>query len=193
MVYKNSLGANIIDYEIKEYKNGYFLGLVGSNTTIRIFVTKSIIINFKNFIILLRQNFEYITHCFYITNKNFFLKKKNFLLQLIKSRLMSLMTNLVWQFRSILWFKGRSFQSNKEYLFINNGRIKQPKFLMVKNLVWSLSKKRKFLHFKTNSNNFIQLYTYILQQTLKPNIYTGKGVRICSLPIRRKLGKRKTY
>lgn len=96
MVYKNSLGANIIDYEIKEYKNGYFLGLVGSNTTIRIFVTKSIIINFKNFIILLRQNFEYITHCFYINcNKNFFFKKKNFLLQLIKSRLMSLMTNLV--------------------------------------------------------------------------------------------------
>jgi hypothetical protein len=103
------------------------------------------------------------------------------------------MTNLVWKFQSILWFKGRNFQSNKTYLFINNGRIKQPKFLIPNNLIWNLSKKRKFLRFKTNSSNFIQLYTYLLYQICKPNIYTGKGIRIRGLSIRKKLGKRKTY
>jgi hypothetical protein len=195
MTYKNNFCASITDYEIKEYKNGYFLGLIGSNSTIRIFVAKSIIINSLNFIIQLRQKFDYITHRFYINNyiNNYFFKKKKISLQLIKSRIKTLMTNLVWKFQSILWFKGRNFQSNKAYLFINNGRIKQPKFLIPKNLIWNLSKKRKFLRFKTNSNNFIQLYTYLLHQTFQPNIYTGKGIRIRGLPIRKKLGKRKTY
>lgn len=195
MLYKNSFCASIIDYDIKEYKNGYFLGLVGSNSTIRIFVTKSIIINSLNFIIQLRQKFDYIVHSFYINNykNNFFFSKNKVQLQLIKSKMMSLMTNLVWKFQSILWFKGRNFQSNKSYLFINNGRIKQPKFLIPKHLIWNLSKKRRFLRFKTNSSNFIQLYTYLIHHIFKPNSYTGKGLRIKGLFIRKKLGKRKTY
>jgi hypothetical protein len=195
MLYKNNFCASINDYEIKEYKNGYFLGLVGSNSTVRIFVAKSIIINSLNFIIQLQQKFEYIAHSFYINNyiNNYFFKKKKMSLQSIKNRINTLMTNLVWKFQSILWFKGRNFQSNKAYLFINNGRIKQPKFLIPKNLIWNLSKKRKFLRFKANSSNFMQLYTYLLHQILKPNTYTGKGIRIRGLLVRKKLGKRKTY
>jgi hypothetical protein len=104
MLYKNNFCASINDYEIKEYKNGYFLGLVGSNSTIRIFVAKSIIINSLDFIIQLRQKFEYIAHNFYINNyiNNYFFKKKKISLQLIKSRIKALMTNLVWKFQSIL-------------------------------------------------------------------------------------------
>jgi hypothetical protein len=97
MLYKNNFCTSINDYEIKEYKNGYFLGLVGSNSTIRIFVAKSIIINSLNFIIQLRQKFEYIAHSFYINNyiNNYFFEKKKISLQLIKSRIRALMTNLV--------------------------------------------------------------------------------------------------
>jgi hypothetical protein len=97
MLYKNNFCASIIDYDIKEYKNGYFLGLVGSNSTIRIFVTKAVIINSLNFIIQLRQKFDYIIHSFYINNykNNYFFSKNKIRLQLIKSRMMSLMTNLV--------------------------------------------------------------------------------------------------
>jgi hypothetical protein len=104
MTYKNNFCASITDYEIKEYKNGYFLGLIGSNSTIRIFVAKSIIINSLNFIIQLRQKFDYITHRFYINNyiNNYFFKKKKISLQLIKSRIKTLMINLVWKFQSIL-------------------------------------------------------------------------------------------
>lgn len=195
MFYKKNYYSNISDYEIREYKNGYFIGLVGSHKAIRIFVAKSVIMQFWNNRILVQNRQNLLLHKFYLAqlHRNFLMLKYRFV-RYIESIISLKSINMIWRYHNLLWFKGRSFRINKaRCLFINNGRIRQPKFYIPFNIVFTLSRKRKFLRLRSSSHDFVQLYIRLLQNVYKPNPYTGKGIRIKKLLFKRLVGKRKIY
>jgi hypothetical protein len=195
MLYTKKTCPNTIDYKIKEYKNGYMLNLIGSNLAIRIFIVKNFGVKLVHSNIKLYEYYANMIHNLYLyirKHKNIFIKMNKFV-KSSESMVSQAILNSVWKFKNFLWFKGRSFVAKKDLLFINNGRIQQLKFQPPIILNWILSRKRKFMGIKSNSLNFLQLYIYLMYTSYFPNTFTGKGIRIRGLMLRKKLGKRKIY
>lgn len=197
MQYNFNPTSNIVDYDIKEYKNGYFLGLIGANKSVRIFIIKNLMVQYLNYVIKLKYNYSLELLNFYLEKKyysNFFNNKK-LLVQNLNNLLAVRLLNLIWQYKSFLWFKGRNFLSNlnKNTLFINNGRIKHLQFKKLSTFDWIFSRKSRYLGIKSNSYIFLHIYLNLIHKSYKPNIYTGKGIRLRGIYLKKKIGKRKIY
>jgi len=195
-MYKFFLNINLFNFKYIEYKNGYFLGLVGANITIRIFIIKTLLLNWRKNLILFNKktSYQYIKFYFsYFLCPNFKFKFKKFI-KYIVGILNTKLINLCCIFKSILWFKGKAFRINKlNKLFINTGRLKHSRFEIPNSFNFDLSRKKKFLRLGAYSDEFLQLYIHLLQDENKPNPFTGNGIRIKNKVVQKKLGKRRVY
>lgn len=144
--------SKIQDLEIKKYKNGYLLGLIGANSTIRIFSSTTITFDHDRFMVILKSNLKYLFLNLYkikfYKSLNNFKAQMQFLLQHITLQT----TMLLQRFSDKLWFKGRNFRTNTmDTLFINRGYVKLFKFLIPKILNIVLGKKQRYLRIRADS------------------------------------------
>lgn len=184
----------IQNFIIKKYKNGYLIGLIGANTTVRIFIAFSSIIDKDGFLIIFKQNFKFLLSKLYGVNIYNNLNYLKYVMQLIKHLITLKMTMILQKFKNKLWFKGRSFHI-KAYpkLFINRGYVKIFKFVLPLIFNVTLGQKLRYLRIYTNNLELLYQYIYLVRERYKPNSYTGKGIRIKNLLLRKKSGKRKIY
>jgi hypothetical protein len=101
-VQKFVIYSPIQNFIIKKYKNGYLIGLVGANTTVRIFIACSIKVDQDGFLIIFKQNFKFLLSKLYGVNSYNNLNYFKHIMQLTKQLMTLKFTTILQKFKNKL-------------------------------------------------------------------------------------------